>query len=83
MLPPLQSTSSVIELALPDGFTVIIYVSGVPAHDTPPLVYVGITVIVPLIGAVVVLVATKLGIPVAFPPLDAAKPIAVLLFVQE
>jgi hypothetical protein len=39
-------------------------------------------VIVPVIGAVVVLVATKLGIPVALPALEAAKPIAVLLFVQ-
>ena len=37
---------------------------------------------VPVIGAVVVLVATKLGMPVALPALEAAKPIAVLLFVQ-
>ena len=46
------------------------------------LVYVGVTVIVPVIGAVVLFVATKLGIPVALPELDAAKPIAGLLFVQ-
>ena len=33
-------------------------------------------------GAFEVLVATKLGIPLAFPPLEAAKPIAVLELVQ-
>jgi hypothetical protein len=59
------------------------YTSVVPTHETPPFVYVGVTVMVPVIGAVVVLVATKLGIPVALPALEAAKPIAVLLFVQE
>lgn len=63
------------------GFTVIVYVVAVPLQDTDPLVNVGVTVIVPDIGAVPLFVAVNDGIPVAFVPL-AAKPIAVLLFVQ-
>ena len=48
----------------------------------PPLVNVGVTVIVAVIGAVVVFVAVNDGIPVEFPPLLAASPILVLLFAQ-
>ena len=53
-----------------------------PTQETPTFVKVGVTVMVPVIGAVVVLVATKLVIPVASPALEAANPIAGLLFVQ-
>ena len=38
VLPPLQTTSSGIELMLPDGFTVIVNVSVGPTHEAPPLV---------------------------------------------
>lgn len=61
------------------GFTVIIKVIGVPVQLTPALVYVGITVTVALIGAIVVFVAMKPGIlPDPFNP----NPIAVLLLLQ-
>lgn len=57
------------------GLTVMVYVAAVPAH---PLA-VGVTVITPVIGAVVVLVAVNEGtLPV--PP--APSPIAVLLLVH-
>jgi len=58
------------------GFTVIVNVVAVPVQ---PLAVVGVTVIVAVIGAAVVLVAVKLGI---LPWPLAASPIAVLLFVQ-
>jgi hypothetical protein len=53
-----------------------------PTHETLPFVNVGVTVMVPVIGDVVVLVATKLGSPGTFPTLDDAKPIAGLSLVQ-
>lgn len=56
----------------------MVNVIGVPVQVVPPLVNDGVTVMVPVIGAAVVLVATKPMLPV---PL-AARPIAVLLFVQ-
>ena len=65
-----------------NGLTVIVNVLVVPTQLTPPLVKVGVIVIFAVIGADVSLVATKLGIPVTLPTLAAAKPIAVLLFVQ-
>ena len=58
------------------GLTVIINVCGAPAQ---PLA-VGVTVIVPDIGAVPALVAVKVGN--VLPEPLAPKPIAVLLFVQ-
>ena len=58
------------------GFTVIVKIDAVPAQ---PLT-VGVTVIVAMMGAVVVLVAVKLGmLPVSL----AAKPIVGSEFVQE
>ena len=61
------------------GFTVMVKVDGAPAQLTPPLVYVGDTVMVAVTGAVVAFAAVKLGrLPV---PL-AAKPMEVVLFVQ-
>ena len=58
------------------GFTVIVNVIGVPGH---PLA-VGVTVMSPEIAALVALVVVKAGIVAVLP--EAAKPIAVLLFVQ-
>ena len=57
-------------------------VSVAPIHETLPFVNVGVTVMIPVIGDAVVLVATKLGRPVTFPPLDDAKPIDGLSLVQ-
>ena len=71
-----------IALTCPFGFTVIVKLVVAPGQDVPPFVNVGVTVIVPEIGAVVVLVAVNAGIPVALPPLLAASPIAVFVFVQ-
>ena len=68
-----------IALTLPVGFTVMVNVLGVPAVLIPPLVYVGVTVIVAVIGAVVVLLTVKAAmLPV---PL-AARPIPGVSFVQ-
>ena len=53
---------------------------GVPCVDTPPFVYVGVTVIVAVIGAVPVLVGVKLGI--VDPDPLAPNPIDGVLFVQ-
>ena len=64
------------------GLTVIVNVLAVPEQETDPFVNLGVTVISAEIGAVVELVAVKLGIEVTSPVLDAGSPIAVLLFVQ-
>ena len=74
----LQTTWLAIVITVTVGFTVIVNVVAVPTQLTLPLVNVGVTVIVALIGAEVVFVAVKLGKAV---PL-AAKPIAVLLLLQ-
>ena len=58
------------------GFTVIVKLTGVPVQ---PEADDGVTVMVAVIGAAVLLVAVKLGI---LPVPDAARPMAVLLFVQ-
>jgi hypothetical protein len=57
----------------------MVNVSGVPAVDTPPFVYVGVTVIVATTGAVPVFTALKL---VMLPEPLAARPILVVLFVH-
>ena len=49
-----------------------------PVQLDPPLLNVGVTVIVPDIGAPVMLVDTKFRLPVPLAP----RPIAVLVFVQ-
>jgi uncharacterized membrane protein YeaQ/YmgE (transglycosylase-associated protein family) len=82
VLPPLQTISSAIASTSAVGFTVMVKISAAPAQVLTPSEYVGVTVMVAVIGAVVVLVATKLGIPVASPALEAAKPIAGVSFVQ-
>ena len=57
------------------GLTVMVYVTGFPAHPNK----VGVTVIVPVIAAPVALVALKAGtFPVPAPP----NPIEVLLLVH-
>lgn len=58
------------------GLTVIVKLTGVPVQ---PEADDGVTVMVAVIGAAVLLVAVKLGI---LPVPDAARPMAVLLFVQ-
>ena len=57
----------------------MVNVAGVPLQVVPALVYVGVTVMVAVNGALVTLVATNAGILLV--PL-AAMPIEVLLFVQ-
>ena len=58
--------------------TVMVNERGVPTQ----LFAVGVTVIVAVTGALVVLVAVKEAMLVAFPPLVAAKPMVASLFVQ-
>ena len=65
-------------MTCPDGFTVMVKLLVDPVHDLPPLVNVGVTTIVAVMGAVVVFVAEKDILPV---PL-AANPMFVVLFVQ-
>ena len=61
------------------GFTVIVNVVAVPAQLTPALVYVGVTMIVAVSGAVVALIAVKEAM---FPLPLAANPIDGVLFTQ-
>jgi hypothetical protein len=56
---PVQCTWSAGSLTCADGLTVIVNVCGVPEQLCPPLVKVGVTVIVALIGDVPPLVAVK------------------------
>ena len=62
------------------GFTVMLKLLGVPVQLTPPLVNVGVTVMVPLMGAVPLLVAVNVGneLPVPLPP----NPMVILLLVH-
>ena len=72
---PLHNTWLVIAFTVAVGFTVMVKVVGVPTQLTAPLVNVGVTVIVATTGAVVALVAIKLGIfpvPLAAIPIDGA-----------
>ena len=61
------------------GLTVIVNVMAVPTQLTPAFVYVGVTIMVAVIGAVVALVATK--DPILPTPL-AANPIEAVLLTQ-
>ena len=76
VVPPVQSAWLAIAFTVGVGFTVIVNVIAVPVQ---PFAVVGVTVIVAVIGAAVLLVAVKLGI---LPWPVAASPIAVLEFVQ-
>lgn len=72
---PSQTTILAGTTTIGEGFTVMVYVEGVP---TQPLAE-GVTVMVAEIGAVPVFVAVKAGIS---PVLPVARPIAALLFVH-
>ena len=76
--PLLHTIWSVGWLTWPDGLTVIVNVLGVPGQLIPPLVKVGVTVIVAITGEVPEFKAVKDGI---FPFPEAAKPILELLLV--
>lgn len=72
---PLQTEMSDGTVITKVGFTVMVYVDGVPVQ----LLAVGVTVIVAVIGLTVLLVAVKAGI---FPEPLPAMPMAVLLLAQ-
>jgi hypothetical protein len=74
-----QTTVLTTVLTVGFGSTVIVNEVGVPVQVTPAFVYDGVTVIVPEIGVMPALVAVKL---VMSPVPLAARPIAVLVFVQ-
>jgi len=75
----LQTTWSPGSVTDGEGCTVIVNVSTLPKHVTPPKVYSGVTVMVATTGDAVAFVATNAGmLPVPLPP----KPIDVLSFVH-
>jgi len=55
---------------------------GIPVQPTVPMVKIGVTVMVAVIGAVPLLVAVKEGIPVELPALFAARPIDGVSLIQ-
>ena len=61
------------------GFTVIVNVIDVPTQLTPPLVNVGVTVMVAVTGELLVLLAVNVGM---FPLPLAARPIDAVLLIQ-
>ena len=73
---PLQYTRLLIAATVGNGFTVMVKLTGVPAHPFA----VGVIVITPDIFALLVLVARKAGMLKPLP--DAPNPMAVLLLVQ-
>ena len=76
---PAQNTWLATAFTEGNGVTVIVKVTGVPVQVTPPIVFEGVTVMVPEIFELPVLVAVNAGIsPVPLAP----KPMAVLLLVQ-
>ena len=64
------------------GSTLIVKLCEVPGQPTDPLVNVGVTVMVAVIGEGPLLVAVKDGIPVEVPPLFAANPMPGVSLVQ-
>ena len=76
---PLHNTWLATAFTVAVGFTVIVNVDAMPTQLTPLFVKVGVTIIVATTGAVVLLVATKVGI---LPVPLAAIPIDGVLFVQ-
>ena len=73
---PLQSTWLAGWFTWPVGFTVMVKVFVGPAQPTEPPVKVGVTTIVAITGALVVLVAVKDMFPVP----DAARPMLEVVF---
>ena len=61
------------------GFTVIVNVIDVPTQLTPPLVNVGVTVMVAVTGELLVLLAVNVGM---FPLPLAARPMDAVLLIQ-
>ena len=78
VLDPLHNTCGITAFTVGTGFTVMVKLCGVPVQVPPPLVYVGVTVMVPVMGTLPVLVAVKFRLPVPLAP----RPMAVLLLVQ-
>ena len=68
-----------LKIIFGNGFTVMVKVRVGPEQVIPPLVKLGVTVIVAVIGLLVGLTVTKAGMS---PMPDAPSPIEVLLFVQ-
>ena len=69
----LHTTWLATGLIIGAGLTVIVNVIGVPTQLTPPLVNVGVTMMVATTGALVVLMAVNVGIspvPLAAKPMD-------------
>ena len=79
MFAPLHTTWFATAFTVAVGLTVMVNVMGVPTQLVPPFVYVGVTVIVAVTGALVAFVAVKLAI---LPVPLAANPMLVVLFVQ-
>lgn len=76
---PAQAVWFEIAATVGRGLTLIVKVVGVPVQVTPLVVRTGVTVMVEVIAALVVLLAMKEAI---LPEPLAAIPVAVLLFVQ-
>jgi hypothetical protein len=66
-------------LTCPVGLTVMVNVFEGPGHPVPPKLKTGVTIMVPVMGAVVLFVAVKVISPEPLPPI----PIAVLLLVHK
>ena len=79
VLVPLQKTWLAGRSTCAFGFTVIVNVVGVPLQVTPALVYVGVTIIIAIIGCVPSLIAVK---EILFPELFT-NPILGAELVQE
>jgi hypothetical protein len=79
VVAPLQTTWLLTTLTVAVGLTVIAKVPAAPVQVVPPLVSEGVTVMVALMGAVVVLLTVKAAI---LPVPLAARPIPGLLLVQ-
>ena len=78
---PAQTVWFEMVFSVIDGLTVILKFLLVPAHALLLYVYVGVTVIVPSMGAVVVLVPVNAAIELPVPL--AARPMFALVFDQE
>jgi len=69
-------------ITCPVGLTVMVKLCEAPVELFPPLVNVGMTVMVAVIGEVPLLIAVKEGIHVELPPLLVARPIPGVSLVQ-
>lgn len=76
---PLHNTWLATVFTVGVGFTVIVNVTGAPVQLTPPLVYVGVTVMVAVTEVLPLLMAVKAAM---FPAPVALRPMLLLLLVQ-